>query len=153
MLKIAPKPALCAIFALSSLAACSPDADIADEPATEQRVFSEEDQRIARALSIGNSRAVANADSPYARALLCRHGMDVLADRFREASGLSEQQRQGIEQAQTYFDEELRALAQDEGKTPAELDSDLAQVAEDNPDPGEAARIAIGCLQRLQETG
>lgn len=143
-----------AMFMLVSLTACSSGENTHDDaPASPAKAFSDEDREIARALSISNDLAVADADSPYARALLCRNGMGVLAERFQDAVGLSIEQRQGIEQAVTYFDGQMRVLGEAEGKAAADVTSDLEQTAADNPDTTENVRTAIACLRELQETG
>lgn len=154
MAKIDPQSLIGAALITMALAACSSDGETMTGPNEEPaREFSDADRRVASALSISQNRAVTNADSPYSRALLCRNGMEALAERFQEAGGLSEQQRQGIEQARTYFDGQLRLLGESEGKSASDISADVQQTAEDNFDTAENARIAIACLRQLQEGG
>ncbi len=143
---------LSALAALSFLSACSPNPQ-APSPAFDEKEFSEEDKRAARALSISNNQAVMEATNPYARALLCRNGIDGLAERFQQARGpMMEEQQQAMEQARAYFDEQLRLLAEREGKSEAELNDDLEETGQQHADPGENAQIAVACLRRLQQT-
>lgn len=115
-------------------------------------MFSEEDKRAARALSISNNQAVIDATSPYARALLCSNAIETLAERFQGARGpMMDEQRQAMEQARAYFREQLSALAEREGKSDAELTNDMDETREQHADPAENAQIAIACLRRLQE--
>lgn len=142
------------MLVLPSLAGCSEGGETLRTPQAEQsRQFSDADKIAARALSIGNDEAMTNADSPYAQALLCKNGVDIIADRISQAGGFGEQQMQGIELAQAYYDRQVRSLAASEGKSASEIEGDLEQTATDNPDVGANARIAIACLQNLQELG
>lgn len=151
MLNTILKTVLCALLVSGALPGCSDESALRAPPSEKAREFGEQDKAAARALSIGNNEAMASADSPYAQALLCRHGIEVIADRLRQSGGFSDEQVQGIAQAQTYFDRRLRVLADSEGKSASDIRSDLAKTATDNPDIGVNARIAIACLQKLQQ--
>lgn len=147
------KFALFAVLALTTLAGCS-SADKGDaDPKPEARQFSEEDKRVARALSVSQVQSISDAEGPYARALLCANGMDALAERFQDFRGLGEQQRSAIEQAREYFGQQLREAGASEGKSANDIESDLQKTAQDNIDPAENARTAMACLQRLQQAG
>lgn len=149
-----PRSVLCGMLASLSLAACSSDENILREPRTEQsREFGEHDKIVARALSISNTQAMEKADSPYARALLCRSGVEVLAERIREAGGLGAQHVQAVEQVQAYFDQQLHTLASREGRSINDISRDLEQMALDYPDRATNARLAVSCLQELQKVG
>lgn len=151
MQRTLPPAAWSALAALSLLSACSSNQQPAPPPADDKQ-FSEEDKRAARALSISNNEAITDAASPYARALLCNNGIETLAERFQGARGpMMDQQRQAMEQARAYFGDQLRLLAEREGKSEAELNSDMEEAAEQHADPAENAQIAIACLRRLQE--
>ena len=144
----------CAVLIPCLLAACSSGEPPSEATATgSTREFSAEDKRAAEALSIGNSQEVTAAGSPYSRALLCRHGIAVLAANFETAPGLSQEQREAMEQASAYFDQQLRQLGSEENKSAAEITSDLEQTAEDNTDLAANARTAVACLQRLRDAG
>jgi len=137
---------------LLALTACSSGRGEAPE-AVQKIEFGPEEKRVAQALSVSNNQAVMNAETPYARALLCKSGIDVLADRFGEARGLSSEQKSGMEQARVYFDEQLQLLATREGKSGADLAADLKAVTEDGAISGESAQIVVACLRRLQSAG
>lgn len=140
-----------AIAALTLLSACSSNRQQVPPPA-EDRAFTEEDKRAARALSLSNNQAITDATSPYARALLCRNGIEALAVRFQgvRGPGMAEQ-RQAMEQVRAYIGEQLRLLAEREGKSGAELNGDMKETQEQHADPTENAQIALACLRRLQE--
>lgn len=162
MQRAMPKPdfpsVFCATFVLFALTACSPDPS-EREPGLdhtaiapqEAREFSEEDKRVASALSLSQGEAAMQAEGPYARALLCSHGIEVLAMRFGDGAGLSDHQREAMVQARAYFAQQLRAVGEDEGKTAREISADLEQTAQDNYNDGESIRTAASCLRRLQE--
>jgi hypothetical protein len=142
-----------AAFLLSFLAGCS-NSDAGDPSPTRTRTpveFSEQDKIAARALSIGNSDAMENADSPYARALLCRNGMMVLSKHFDNFAALGQQQRQAVRRADAYFDRQLQALGSSQGKSKSDIAEDLQQMNLDNSDLSLNARIALGCLRGLQD--
>lgn len=144
-------------LALVLSAACSDGGDAAaappagDTPQEPAREFSEADRRAARALSIGSGTTVEETDSAYAQALLCTNAISVLIDRFRESGGVTAEQLQAVEQAGALYDRQLRSLAGGERRTPDDVTRDLERTAADNPEIAANARIALGCLQRLQE--
>jgi len=151
MLRTLPLAVWPTLAALSLLPACSSNQQPAPPPADDKE-FSEADKRAARALSISNNDAVTDATTPYARALLCRNGIETLAERFQQARGpMMEEQRQAMEQARAYFGEQLRLLAEREGKSEPGLNRDIAETQEQHADPAENAQIAIACLRGLQE--
>lgn len=134
-----------------SLTACSSGAEpVTASPQEQSQTFSEEDKRVALALSVSRNQVVTDAEGPYAQALLCRNGMEVLAERLKGA--LNAQQRQAIDQAREYFDRQVSELGESEGKVPSEITSDVERTAQDNFNVAENARVAMACLQNLQKT-
>jgi hypothetical protein len=144
---------LCVVaLALASLCAGCSNGDVAQRSAEKPaRQFSEQERLAARALSIGQVNSVTHAASPYARAVLCKNGLDVIARRLRNASVLSVQQQQLMQQAQAYFDRQVHALAQQQGVSATDVGKDLRQAAEEHADDEENARIAVACVQGLQQ--
>ena len=151
MFRISPKAACWLSICAFSLTACS-DGDLAPEPQPHEadREFSEAEKRAARALSISNTEIMAKAEGPYEQTLLCRHGLAEVASLLGETASLSSEQEQGLRQAEALFDRRLRDLASANGKSAEDVENDLAQTAEDNPDRATNMRIAIGCLERLR---
>jgi len=137
--------------ALSALAACS-SAEEASKPSSEElrREFSTEDKDAAQALSIGRQTALTKTNSPYERALLCKIGIDVLAERLQDANGLGGQQREALRLARDLFETRLSAAAAGEGKSESQIEQDAARAMQDHPNESELARVAIACLQRAQ---
>jgi hypothetical protein len=148
------KAVLCAALALPILVGCSNRDELAGGQLTEQRgEFSEESKIAARALSTSNDASFAAADGPYTQALLCRTSIDVIANRFAESGVFNAEQQQAINQAQAYYDRQLSTLGGRDRKTTADIQHDLKQAAENNPDTSSNVRIAVACLQDLQQTG
>lgn len=135
-----------------SLVACSNGELTAErQPHDERREFGAEEKRAARALSISNTEIVANAESPYARALLCRHGLTEMAGMMRETWSLSSEQEQALRHAEAMLDERLRELAGAEGKSSEGIQEDLEQTAQNNRDQARNVRMAVGCIEQLQQ--
>lgn len=76
--------------------------------------------------------------------------MEVLAERLEGA--LNAQQRQAIDHAREYFDRQVQELGESEGKVSSEIANDVERTAQDNFNVAENARVAMACLQELQET-
>lgn len=152
MLRIFVRPACWLGICAFSLTACS-DGELTPEPQPYEatREFSAADKEAARALSISNTEIMANTESPYDQALLCRYGLAEVASLISETAGLSTQQEQGLRQVEALFDQRLRDLASANGKSAQDIEDDLAQTAEDNPDRATNMRIAMGCLERLRQ--
>ena len=130
---------------LLSLGACSGKADVASEQsgAGNQRVFSADDKRIARLLSIGETGVKAGG-SPQDQALLCDIALQSIADRLRQSGALSAVQMGAFDKAQSLY--RTRAAA---GRTPAQLASARSAMETAHPEASERARLAIGCLRDL----
>jgi len=120
------------------------------QPYEAPREFDQADKVAARALSISNTEVMANTESPYAQALLCRHGLAEIATLIREGWGSNSEQEQALQQAEAFFDQRLRDLAAADGKSPEDVGEDLEQTAQNNQDQTMNARIAVGCLEQLQ---
>jgi hypothetical protein len=134
-------------------AACSGGSGVARQPEKQTREYSPDEKSAARALSINQVRAVTNPASPYARAVLCKNSLDLVAERFRDSSVMNSQQQQQLQQAQAYFDQQVRTLAGQQGLSNSDLRDDLARAARDHSDDEESARTAVACLQGLQKEG
>lgn len=134
-----------------SLVSCSGGEERGKEAAkAPERQFSEEDKRAARALSIGDSRAIESSGSPYAQALLCNNAVQSIADRLRSAGSLNAEQLRGFDQTRAYYDRQVFGLGKQEGKSASQIQQDRKQTAAANPEPAANARLAIACLQMLQ---
>jgi hypothetical protein len=153
MSKIAARAVLGAALWASALSSCS-DAELPVEPQPheETREFSEADKRAARALSVNNTEVMANAETPYAQALLCRHGIAQVADLAQETLLMSGEQEQALRQAEALFDQRLQDLASAEGKSAAEVQADLEQVSQDNQDRATNLRVAASCLEQVRQS-
>jgi len=139
-------------FCTFALAGCS-EGELTAEPQPYEaaREFSQADKMAARALSISNTEVMANTESPYAQALLCRHGLTEIATLIRETWGSNSEQEQALQQAEALFDQRLRDLAGADGKSAEDIQQDLEQTAQNNQDRAMNARIAVGCLEQLQQ--
>ncbi|MBB5281779.1 hypothetical protein [Pacificimonas flava] len=139
----------------AALSGCSPDRSVPQNAKggvqSARQEFSEESKRAAQALSLSRNVTVERAEGEYARALLCTHGMNVLALRVQDAAGLADEQREAVTQAQAYFADQLQALGEGEGKGTEEIGSDLEKTADEHRDESESVRIAVSCLQALQD--
>jgi hypothetical protein len=152
MLKITAKSFVWTILCLSLPAGCSDDAQTAEPlPQDRPREFSEEEKRAARALSISNTEVLAAAETPYAQALLCRHGITEVRRVMSETAGLRGEQKKALSQAEALFDRRLRDLVRSTGKSPGDIPADLGRTADENPDQSANVRTAMACLQKLQQ--
>src|SRR5690606_4240791 len=146
-------PRLCwFVFCAYAVTGCS-EGEVTAEPQPYEaaREFSQADKVAARALSISNTEVMATTESPYERALLCRHGLAEMSTLIREGWGSNSEQEQALQQAEAFFDQRLRDLAGADGKSPDDVQEDLEQTAQDNQDPAMNLRIVAGCLERLQQ--
>lgn len=145
------KASLAAALCLVSVTACSGDDESATDVAKASAPqFSEEDKRAARALSIGDSRAIESSDSPYAQALLCNHAVQSIATRLRSAGSLNAEQLRGFDQTRVFYERQVLGLGKQEGKSASQIQQDRQETATANPDAAANARLAIACLQMLQ---
>lgn len=130
------------LVALGVLGACSADGAPAENvEGPQQRVFSEDDRRVARALSVGRND-LSTSLSPQFRATLCGLALEAIEERMQGA--LSAEQQQAFAQAQTLYRQ--RATA---GLSREERRRTISEVEASYPDDGERARFAISCLQDL----
>lgn len=144
------------VFSLAAVAillsACS-DNELEAEPLAREGLteFGEEEKKAARVLSISNTDQMASAGTPYSKALLCRHGIAEVAKLVRSSPAVNREQQEGLRQAETLYDQRLRDLAAADGKSLEDIQQDLEQTAMDNQEQTTNARVAVGCLEQLQE--
>jgi len=140
------------VFCAYAVTGCS-EGELTTEPQPFEatREFSQADKVAARSLSISNTEVMATTESPYERALLCRHGLAEIATVIREGWGSNREQEQALQQAEAFFDRRLRDVAGAGGKSTEDVQEDLEQTAKDNRDPAVNLRIVAGCLERLQQ--
>ena len=130
------------LVTLGVLGACSADSTPVEKTdVPQQPVFSEEDRRVARALSVG-SNDLSPSLSPQFRAALCSLALEAIEERLQ--GSLSEEQRQAFAQAQSLYRQRARA-----GVSQEERRSTLSEVEASYPEQSERARFAISCLQEL----
>jgi hypothetical protein len=130
--------------ALLALSACSTSADSPQpEQATVQEHFSDEDKRIARALSLGGDDILGKATPQY-EAALCSLALAAIEDSVKDRGLLSSEQRRALRQAEALY--QRRAVA---GLSAEELEQTRNDVEADYPEPRVRARFAIGCLRDL----
>ena len=129
------------LIALGVLGACSSDSTPVENIEDQQQVFSEDDRRVARALSVGTNDLNTSL-SPQFRATLCSLALEAIEERMQGA--LSEAQQQAFAQAQSLYRQRARAgVSQEERRTT------LSEAEASYPDQSERARFAISCLQDL----
>lgn len=130
---------------LLALSACSAVSDVQQkqERSVKRYDFSEEDKRIARALSIGSEVHKSNAPPQY-EAALCNLALATIAEQLRNSDLLSAQQLKAFEQAQSVY--RRRAAA---GLSPEEREKTRNDVEAAYPDHSDRARFAMGCLREL----
>jgi hypothetical protein len=125
----------------------------ADVAVADGTVFSEQEKRAARMLSMASGGSVETASSPYQQALRCRTAIETVGARFREAGAQGETQSRAIAQATAILEQRLRAQAVLEKKSDAAIRRDLeqavqaVQAVDDLPAQGQ---LLIACLQQPQ---
>jgi hypothetical protein len=144
----------CAL-AFALLGACSgaPETDRAATDEQPAQLFSQEERIAARALSIGNRGIMEEAESPYQQAVECSGAIAALAERFRQAGGLTSEQLAIVDQAKAVYDRRMQLLAGQARQADQDTGPDQPSSAEDSPEPGARALLAVGCIQRLAQAG
>lgn len=137
------------LIGVTALSACSPPQVPAAprQQAQAKMQFSDEDRRIARALSLGGGEIKKTRD-PRFYATLCGLALASVAERMQNSTLLSAEQSRAFSQAQNIY---ARRAA--DGSTAAERQAVSKEVEADYPDPADRARFAIGCLRDLVQTG
>ena len=132
-------------FMLLSLAACSDPSGVAPEQSPQTKTdFSDQDKRIARALSIGGEKVGDSDETPQFQALVCSLALEKIQRQLEGPGALSTEQQQAFEQARRLF--ARRAAA---GLSEAELGQNRARAQESDPEVNDSARVAIGCLRDI----
>lgn len=146
--------ALCSLIAATILASCSGERQSQRLAISKggAREFSQQDKVVAQALSLGNDSTVEGAEGPYAEALLCSGAMDALVGHLSESGGASNEVVEALRQAQDLYDRRLRSLASSEGKSQNDLRRDLQRAASEDVALSANARVALGCIKKLQQT-
>lgn len=145
-----PHRSLLLAACLVLLPSCSGGEDRGAEATGESaQEFSQANKSAARALSLSNAGATRQAGSPQEQAALCSQALEALSLRLRDSGTLSDTQLQALGEAKGIYDRRL------EGGTPqtAPGGSSGDRPNEQEANPAEQARIAIGCLQDLQTAG
>ncbi len=139
---------------LTVLSSCSPPERSAQAARSEAgvREFSQRDKVAARALSIGNEVAIENANSPYAKALLCRNAIGMVRAKLLDSGSLSKNLLQGFNVAQAIYDRKVDSLGTQAGKSETQVKSDLRMTAASNLDDGTNARVAMACIRELEKS-
>lgn len=126
------------------LTACSISTDAPEQrQSAAPKIFSVEEKRIARALSIGGNDIDASA-APQYQATLCSLALAAINDRLRNSGALSAEQQQALRQAQAHF--QRRSTT---GLSLEERSQTRKEVETAYPEPADRARFAIGCLRDL----
>lgn len=135
-------------LAAGLIAACeAPPAQ--DDPSafSSNRVYSEEERRIAAALSIGRPAILEEEASEYGKAILCKIALDSIAPRLRELT--STEQRAQLAQVEAQVAEQAFVQGGAGGKSRAEVTRDLQARAAQIDDPSVLVPTAMACLRTL----
>lgn len=147
MLSAPSRSILFVAFMSALLPSCSSgstrDADSSTEAATE---FTQDDKRAARALSLTNAGTTERTDDPQEQARLCSSAIEALRVRLRDSAVLSDEQMLALGEAKAIYDRRIRGVV----ASASEAANDQPEQAEGDASPAEQARLAIGCLQDLQ---
>lgn len=130
-----------AIAAAMSITGCEP---AAPAPEASQRVFSPQDRRIARKLSLGGLSPEEAAATPADQAALCAFLVGQLQSRLDAAGAVDPTVAQAIAGVSAMYDRQIHASG-----VPSKSGRALAApIPEDD-----RARMALGCVERLQSGG
>ena len=139
------------ILLATSLALTACASERSPAPPSQQRasstVFSNEDRRAARALSISNRPDLASLSSPYMRAIVCELAVETLGERMAEMDSLSAGQMAGFRRVQQDLARDIGKAAIREGKGQADIDRDKEQQRLTLSDPVARIPLAMGCLR------
>jgi hypothetical protein len=132
------------IAATLGVGACSTSADPPEQQKSLVRQqFTDQDKRIARALSLGGDDILRKAKPQY-EATLCSLALDAIEDNVKDSGILSSEQRRALKQAEAIF--QLRAVT---GLSAEESEQTRRAVETAYPERSTRARFAIGCLRNL----
>lgn len=133
------------------LAGCGPpsDGELAGESVNSPKVFSDDDKRTAKVLSIGSVQSISETGNPYAQALLCNVALTAIADELSAKGILVGDQVAIMSKAQEHYARIADELGTADGKSAKQIADDRQLEAEKNPDLAQLGQIGIGCLRKL----
>lgn len=107
------------------------------------QAFTEDDKRVARALSISSDDSQANVTPQY-RAALCVLALKSIGELMNGGNLLSDEQQRAFTQAQSIYSRRASS-----GLSQIERERTFDDVEAANPNQRDRARFAIGCLRDL----
>ena len=113
------------------------------------RQFDQAHKSAARALSVGNSEALLDAESPYIEAITCRLSIEALDDRLTESNVLTTEQKAELDRVKELYERRIQQFAAERGTVGPAIDQDRAQVAIQLDDASTKLQTAVGCLRKL----
>ena len=142
------KTLLSVVVTLSLVSCGSANQDPRHEMASSARTGTAEEIRAAKALSLGNVRAISIETDPYVRVLRCNLAIAAVQAHFA-GSGLPDDQKELLQMAKDIYGRELVRLSKQKNKSEEQVQADLGSQTENFPDLSSKAQIMIGCLQTL----
>lgn len=138
------KQVLVSPFLIVLLAACSVESEtVQNEVYSQDKSFSDEDKRIARALSLGDAGNVGTGTPQY-QATLCLLALNSIEDRLLESGILTVEQQRAFSKARDLYGRRSKT-----GVSKDAQEKNLRDVEAAYPDAANRARFAIGCLRDL----
>lgn len=112
-----------------------------------KEVFSEEERRIAAALSIGRPAILQEEASEYGKAILCKVALDSIVPRLRGLT--SPEQRAQLAQVEAQVADRAFVQGGAGGKSRAEVSRDVQARAAQVDDPSILVPTAMACLRTM----
>ena len=138
-------------FALASCSSAVSTGTTADRQSPQQ-VFSAQEKKAARALSVQFSMADAHVDEdPMLRFARCRAAIATLGSALTQSGSVSPAQVRALNQVEQQFEQRARSEATKAGNSPAKADAALRKAMAERPSLQEAAPLALSCARTIED--
>lgn len=149
------RPRRLILIAVATCAATIAGCAASDRPSEQENgskpvVYTAEDKRIARLLSIGNRQDLL-VGSAYDKAQLCSVAIETIEDQMRKSDVLSAQQLRAVALARTAFDRQALALGRAEGKSADRVIADRRALIQDDLKRQERMQLSLSCLEQARQ--
>jgi hypothetical protein len=149
MSSLKPTPLAAALLAILFTAACSDNRKQDVKATSEARVFSDEDRRVTRALSLGNATVLDDLGTPQERAAACHDALVALQAQLLDAGALNQEMRNALALAVRTYDRQAGPRSQPTELPPGSFGG--SHIAEDEePNAQEMGQTALACIRRLE---
>lgn len=134
------------LMVIVCLSACAPDPAATQPNREQQKVFSEDDRRVAQALSLGGGIEAASKD-PADEAARCVIALNFIRTRLSAFAGVNSEQKNALDRAIHLY----RTRAGEKSAPSKEFAAKLKAAESAMPNQADQARASLRCLQALEK--